>query len=100
MLNDRHPSVGPEGGLQGWLDKKSAACREAEETGDPMRQFTAEPDKGHRRMLREFIREIRGERPPVCPVQDAILATRVCLAAAKSYLENRAVELSEIPSAP
>lgn len=97
MLSDRHPTVGTEGGLQGWLDKKAVACQEAEQ-GDPLLQFTAEPDKGHSRMLREFIREIRGECPPVCPVQDAVLATRVCLAAAKSYLENRAVELSEIRS--
>lgn len=96
MLNDRHPSVGAAGGLQGWLDKKAAACLGAEQAGDPMRQFTAEPDKGHQRMLREFIREIRGERSPVCPVEDAILATRVCLAAAKSYLENRPVDLTEI----
>ncbi len=97
MLNDRHPSLGTEGGLQGWLDKKAAACREAE-NGDALLQFTAEPDKGHRRMLKEFIREIRGEREPVCPVEDAILATRVCLAAAKSYLENRTVDMAEIKS--
>ena len=61
-----------------------------------MLQFTAEPDKGHRRMLAEFIREIRGERCPVCPASDAVLATRVCLAAAKSYIEGRAVDMSEI----
>lgn len=96
MLNDRHPGVGQQGGLHGWLEKKRAACDEAAAAGDPMRQFTAEPDKGHRRMLAEFIREIRGERGPVCPVADAIMATRVCLAAAKSYLEQRSVALSEI----
>jgi predicted dehydrogenase len=63
---------------------------------DPMRQFTAKPDKGHRHMLAEFIREIRGERGPVCSVEDAVKATRVCLAAAESYAERREVELSEI----
>ena len=63
-----------------------------------MQQFTAEPDKGHRRMLQEFIREIRGERGPVCPVADAVTATRICLAAAQSYLEERSVALTEIPS--
>jgi predicted dehydrogenase len=96
MLNDRHPQVGRQGGLHGWLEKKRAACEEAAKAGDPMQQFTAEPDKGHRRMLGEFVREIRGERGPVCPVGDAILATKVCLAAAKSYLEERPVDVSEI----
>lgn len=99
MLNDRHPKVGCEGGLHGWLEKKRAACDEAARMSDPMKQFTAEPDKGHRRMLLEFVREIRGERGPVCPVGDAVIAVKVCLAAAKSYLEGRAVEISEIASA-
>ena len=96
MLNDRHPRIGTAGGVHGWLEKKRAACAEAME--DPMQQFTAEPDKGHRRMLQEFIREIRGERGPVCPVADAVTATRICLAAAQSYLEERSVALTEIPS--
>ncbi len=96
MLNDRHPHLGTQGGLHGWLEKKRQACEEAAEAGDAMRQFTAEPDKGHRRMLAEFIREIRGERPPVCPASAAIVATRTCLAAAKSYLEGREVSLSEV----
>ena len=55
--------------------------------------------EGHRRMLAEFIREIRGERGPVCAVADAVLATRVCFAAARSYLEGRVVPLSEIARA-
>lgn len=96
MLNDRHPDVGQQGGLYGWLEKKRAACGEAAKAGDPMRQFTAEPDKGHKRMLREFIREIRKERDAVCPAATAVLATRVCLAAAKSMEEGRFVDLSEI----
>ncbi|MFZ4776647.1 MAG: Gfo/Idh/MocA family oxidoreductase [Terrimicrobiaceae bacterium] len=96
MLNDRHPAIGNGGGVHGWLEKKRAACEEAEQ--DPMQQFTAEPDKGHRRMLQEFCREIRGERGPVCPVSDAITATRVCLAAAKSYIEKRSVMMTEIAS--
>jgi len=98
MVNDRHPNVGVEGGLHGWLEKRRTACEEATQSNDPMLQFTAEPDKGHRRMLQEFIREIRGERGPVCPVSDAVVATRVCLAAAKSYMEKRTVSLSEIAS--
>lgn len=96
VLNDRHPNIGMEGGLSGWLEKKRTACEEATAAGDPMKQFTAEPNKGHRLLLAEFVREIRGERDPVCPVEKAITATRVCLAAAKSYLEDRPVELSEI----
>lgn len=96
MLNDRHPRIGEEGGLHGWLQKKRVACEEATAAGDPMLQFTAEPDKGHRRMLREFIREIRGECDPVCPVEGAVLAAKVCLAAVKSYLEERRVTVSEI----
>lgn len=96
MLNDRHPEIGTEGGLSGWLAKKRAACEEAEQKGDPLLQFAAEPDKGHRRMLAEFIREIRGERPPVCPVAAAVLATKVCLAAAKSYLDGRMVDIAEV----
>lgn len=86
MLNDRRPQVGQEGGLHGWLQKKESACQDAAIAGDPMRQFTAEPDKGHRGMLAEFVREIRSERGPVCSVDDAVFATKVCLAAAKSYL--------------
>jgi len=96
FLTDRHPNVGTEGGLAGWLEKKRAACEEAAAAGDPMQQFTAEPNKGHLLLLAEFVREIRGERNPVCPVEYAVTATRVCLAAAKSYLEDRPVELSEI----
>ncbi len=96
MLHDRHPDIGVEGGLSGWLAKKRAACEEAVVSRDSLRQFAAEPDKGHQRMLREFIREIRGERKSVCPVSAAVLATQVCLAAAKSYLEGRKVDVAEI----
>ncbi len=96
MLSDRHPEVGSQLGLSGWLEKKRAACEEAADQGDPMKQFTAEPDKGHKRMLREFIREIRGEREAVCSAASAVLAARVCLAAAKSMETGRFVDLSEI----
>ena len=98
MLGDRHPDVGREGGLHGWLAKRGVACEEAALKGDPMLQFTAEPDKGHRRMLQEFIHEIRGERGPVCPVASAVVAARTCLAAAKSLQTGRTVELSEVES--
>lgn len=100
MLNDRHSQIGQEGGLHGWLAKKRAACEEAALARDTLLQFAAEPDKGHRHMLVEFLREIRQERGPVCSVADAVMATRVCLAAAKSYFEQRTVFLTEIASNP
>lgn len=96
FLGDRHPQVGTEGGLHGWLKKKAAACREAADSGNPLAQFTAEPDKGHARMLTEFVKEICGEREPVSPVQDGVRAVRVCLAAIKSMREARTVSLGEI----
>ncbi len=96
FLKDRHPHIGTEGGVCGWLKKKRAACDEAAVSGNPLDQFTAEPDKGHARMLKEFIREIRGERSPVSPIQDAVEAMRICLAAVKSAQEKRPVEVAEI----
>ena len=96
MLGDRHEHIGSQLGLHGWLEKKQAACEEAVRHGEPMKQFTAEPDKGHKRMLTEFMREIRRERGPVCPAGSAVLATRVCLAAVKSMQEKRLVEMREI----
>lgn len=96
MLGDRHPGAGRQGGLHGWLEKKAAACAEAVEQGNPMLQFTAEPDKGHARMLGEFAREIRGERPPVCTVDSAIRAMEICLAAVRSIETGRSVKISEI----
>jgi predicted dehydrogenase len=96
MVNDRHPHLGTEGGLAGWREKKRAACMAAAESGDPLSQFTAEPDKGHARMLEAFVSEIRGESPPVSPVGDAVRALRICLASVRSKREKRAVLLSEI----
>lgn len=96
FLKDRHPLRGTQGGLIGWLEKKRAACDEAARSGNPMEQFTAEPDKGHARMLAEFIREIRRERAPVSPIGDAVEVMRICLAAVKSAREKRAVEIAEI----
>jgi predicted dehydrogenase len=97
FLKDRHPDLGQQGGLHGWLEKRRTAEASAVESGNPMDQFTAEPNKGHARMLAEFIREIRGERGPVSTVRDAYEATRICLAAVQSAREERPVELSEIP---
>jgi predicted dehydrogenase len=99
MLRDRHPQIGMENGLHGWLKKKEAACREAADSSRPLDQFTAEPDKGHARMLGEFVREIRGKRSPVSPVEHAVRAVRVCLAAVKSKHENRSVSMAEFPLA-
>ena len=96
MLADRHPEIGREGGLEGWLAKKRAACQEATEKNDPALIFTAEPDKGHAHALERFVDEIRGEGPMVCGIDDAVLATRVAFAAVKSAKERRAVKLDEI----
>ena len=96
MLNDRHPDVGTEGGLTGWLAKRRTACREAAAKGDTSLIFTAAPDKGHARAIDLFVDEIRGDGPEVCGVDDAIRATRVAFAALKSAKEHRAVSLDEI----
>lgn len=96
LLNDRHPNIGKEVGLLGWLAKKQAACEEAVHACDPMRIFTAEPDKGHAHAMERFVDEIDGTGPVVCGVDDAVLATRVAFAAIKSAAEHRVVKLSEI----
>ncbi len=96
MLNDRHPNIGAQGGLYGWLAKKQAACKEAAESNDSMRIFTAEPDKGHAHALERFVDEINGKGAVVCGVDDAVMATRVAFAAIKSAKENRMVKLSEV----
>ena len=96
MLNDRHPDVGLEGGISGWLAKKRRACGEAAAKGDPMLQFTAEPDKGHAHAIDRFVDEINGGGTPVCGVDDAVLATRVAFAAIQSAKENRVVAMREI----
>ena len=96
MINDRHPDIGKEGGLSGWLAKKQVACREAVAKGDPMLIFTADADKGHAHAINCFVDEIQGKGPRVCGVDDAVLATRVAFAAIKSAVEHRVVKLSEI----
>lgn len=96
MLGDRDPGVGQQGGIAGWLEKKRAACAEALESGDLLRQFTAEPDKGHAHAIEAFIDEIIGIGPPVCGVDDAVLASCISFAAIRSARERRIVSLDEI----
>jgi len=96
MVQDRHPQIGTEGGVSGWLAKKRAACAEATEKNDPILQFTAEPDKGHAHALERFVDEILGQGPVVCGVDDSVMATRVAFAAIRSAREKRMVSLSEI----
>jgi len=96
MVQDRHPQVGTEGGVSGWLAKKRAACTEAVGTNNPLLQFTAEPDKGHAHALERFVDQILGLGPEVCGVDAAVLATRSAFAAIKSARERRPVLLSEI----
>ena len=98
MVHDRHPQIGLEGGVPGWLAKKQAACREAGRHDDPLLQFTAEPDKGHAHALERFVDQILGEGPEVCGVEAAVLATRVSFAAIRSARERRPVPLTEIGS--
>ncbi len=97
VLGDRHPNIGTQGGFAGWIEKKNAACREADEAGDSSLIFTAEPDKGHARMLAEFVKEITGLRAePVSPLSGAIRATEICTAAIRSFREKRFVDISEL----
>jgi predicted dehydrogenase len=96
MVQDRHPQIGAEGGVSGWLAKKQAACAEATEKKDSALQFTAEPDKGHAHALERFVDEITGRGPEVCGVHASVLATRVAFAAIASTRERRPVLLSEI----
>ncbi len=96
LLKDRHPHIGLQGGISGWLEKKAAACQEVLDTGDQTRQFTAEPDKGHAHAMDNFVDEILGKGPAVCGVDDAVMATRVAFAAIKSAHENRIVKLDEL----
>lgn len=95
-LNDHHPQAGQEGGLAGWLAKKNLANSEAAASHDPMRQFTAEPDKGHGAHLHRFADEIERHGPVVCGVDETILATRVAMAAIRSAHEKRSITLDEI----
>ncbi|MFY9647780.1 MAG: Gfo/Idh/MocA family oxidoreductase [Terriglobales bacterium] len=96
MVQDRHPQIGTEGGVSGWLAKKRAACAEAAAKNDPALQFTAEPDKGHAHALERFVDQILGQGPEVCGVDASVLATRVAFAAIRSAHERRTVSLKEI----
>jgi len=96
MIQDRHPDIGTEGGVPGWLEKKRAACAEAAAAGNPLLQFTAEPDKGHAHALERFVDEILGVGPEVCGVRAAVLATEVAFAAVASAREKRSVLLAEL----
>jgi predicted dehydrogenase len=96
MVQDRHPQIGTEGGVSGWLAKKRAACAEATDKNDPSLQFTAEPDKGHAHALERFVDQILGQGPAVCGVDDSVMATRVAFAAIRSAHERRTVSLREI----
>ncbi len=96
FLKDRHPQIGKQGGIAGWLEKKAVACQESLDKDDQALQFTAEPDKGHAHAIDRFVDEIQGVGSVVCGVDDAVMATRVAFAAIKSAQEGRIVKLSEI----
>lgn len=97
LLNDRHPHVGTQGGLAGWLEKREAARARSLRAGDADWIVAAEPDKGHARMLGAFVEEIRGLRSaPVSPAATAVEAIEICTAAIRSFRERRFVDLAEI----
>ncbi|MGN6725404.1 MAG: Gfo/Idh/MocA family oxidoreductase [Tepidisphaeraceae bacterium] len=96
MLGDHDPNVGTQGGIEGWLQKKRAACDRAKAAGDPMAQFTAEPGKGHAHALERFADEIRGSGPTVCGIDSAVQATEVAFAAIRSAEQRRPVRVDEI----
>jgi predicted dehydrogenase len=100
MIHDRHPQIGTEGGVSGWLAKKRAACNEAALAHDPRLQFTAEPDKGHAHALERFVDQIFGLGPEVCGVDAAVSATQIAFAAIRSAHEQRPVSIAEIEIAP
>src|SRR5690606_16197277 len=83
LIRDRFPHIQAQG-LEGWLAKKQAACQEAAQQGDPMLQLAPDADKGHARHLERFVDEVLGQGPRVCGVDEAVLATRVALAAVQS----------------
>jgi predicted dehydrogenase len=96
LLNDRHPHLGTQGGLSGWLEKREAARAACLRVGDADWIIAAEPDKGHARMLSAFVEEIRGLRPdPVSPAATAVEAIEICTAAIRSFRERRFVDLAE-----
>jgi len=96
MLNDRHPEVGTEGGLYGWLKKVEANHADAIAAGDKLLGFSTQPDKGHAAAMDRFVDEIRGEGPVVCDVDSAVAATRVAFAAIRAARERRVVSLEEV----
>jgi predicted dehydrogenase len=98
MIQDRHPQIGVEGGVSGFLEKKRAACAEAAASNDPRLQFAADPDKGHAHALERFVDQIRGEGPEVCGVEAAVRATEVAFAAVASAREKRSVLIEELAS--
>lgn len=96
IRKDPYPDVGVQGGVAGWLEKRDQACRDALASGGHETVTSADADKGHAQMLEAFAGEIRGERGPVCGVDNAVTVTRTCLAAIKAARERRLVTLAEI----
>ncbi len=96
MVNDRHPQLGQEGGISGWLAKRRANCADALRAGDNSLVVGAEADKGHLQMVEAFVDEIRGERGEVCGVDRTIEATRIAFAAVLSANQHRFVAIDEV----
>ena len=96
LLNDPFADEITAEGLEGWLAKRAAACRDAVAHSENERVLVAEPDKGHAHMLEAFVDEVHGRRSPVCEADDALTTTRVCFAAVRSAREQRFVRVDEI----
>ncbi len=97
QLKDSQPTMGRMNSIQGWSEKRTAACAEADHRHDPLLQFTAETDKGHVHALDQFVDQILGYRTEeVCGVDDAVQTTRVVFAVIRSAGGKRIVKLAEI----
>jgi myo-inositol 2-dehydrogenase / D-chiro-inositol 1-dehydrogenase len=57
-------------------------------------------DAAYRAELMAFLAAARGERPPTSTARDGLEALRVAIAATRSFVERRVVDLDEIPGLP
>jgi myo-inositol 2-dehydrogenase/D-chiro-inositol 1-dehydrogenase len=57
-------------------------------------------EEAYRAEIAAFVACCRGERPPSSSARDGLEALRVAIAATRSFVERRVVDLDEIPGAP
>lgn len=83
-------------GIREWCEKRRLLEERAEREGHDGAWLLAQkldPDKGHRRHLELFLDAVRGTGTSPCPVEDAIIATRVAFAAIESLKTGRPVNI-------